>query len=379
MDFSLTPLQISLQDLARTFSQKELSPFAEDWDARCHFPVETLKKAAELGFGAVYGDPSRGGTGLGRLDSVLVFEELAAGCVSTTAYLTIHNMTLWMLDTFGSEILKDQYYPAMISMDQMGSYCLTEPEAGSDAASLKTEAKLQEGHYTLNGTKCFISGGGATDLYFVMARTGELGPKGISCFLVPKATPGLSFGPPEHKMGWRNQPTTTVTFDNCKIPESHLVGQLGEGFTIAMRALNGGRLNIAACSLGGAKSALEKTLTYIQDRKQFGHPLSHFQALQFKISEMATELEAARLMTYRGAHALDQKDPKAPMYCAMAKKFATDICFKIVNEALQLHGGYGYIREYGMERLVRDLRVHQILEGTNEIMNIIIAKSLLKT
>lgn len=377
MDFHLSSEQQAIQEMAREFARQELEPHAGHWDETAHFPVDVLKKAAELGFAGLYTGPDHGGCGLTRLDAVLVFESLSQGCVSTAAYLSIHNMVCWVLDHFGNGAQKARWLPALTSMDRLASYCLTEPGSGSDAASLRTRAESDGDDYVLNGEKVFISGGGVSDVYLCMVRTGEAGPKGISCVVVEKDTPGLTFGPKEKKMGWNSQPTTMVHFNNCRIPKANRIGTEGLGFTIAMKALDGGRLNIAACSLGGAAACLHKARTYMGERAQFGKKLQEFQALQFRLADMATDLEAARLMVYRGACALEAGDPQATLYCAMAKRFATDVCFQVCNEALQLHGGYGYIKEYGIERFVRDLRVHQILEGTNEIMRLIIARKLL--
>ena len=378
MDFSLTEEQRALQEAARTFAQAELAPHAETWDAGCTFPVETLKHMAQMGFAGIYVDEKLGGCGLGRLEATLIFEELARGCVSTAAYLSIHNMVAWMIASFGNSEQQQRWLPKLVTMDNLGSYCLTEPSSGSDAAALKTTAQLEGDHYILNGEKAFISGGGVSDIYICMVRTGEPGAKGISAIIVEKDTPGLTFGKPEKKMGWKSQPTTSVHFQDCRVPVSNRLGNEGEGFTFAMKGLDGGRLNIAACSLGGAAQCLNVTKQYMKERKQFGKTLDQFQALQFRLADMATQLEAARLMVHRGASLLDKQSSKATQACAMAKQFATDVGFEICNEALQLHGGYGYIAEYQIERFVRDLRVHQILEGTNEIMRLIIARKLLE-
>lgn len=377
MDFTLTEDQRAFQSAARQISQAELAPHASRWDADSYFPVEVFRTMAQMGFAGIYVDESHGGCGLGRLEAALIFEELAKGCVSTAAYLSIHNMVAWMIDTFGNDQQRQQWLPKLLSMESLGSYCLTEPSSGSDAASLKTTAKRDGDHYILNGEKAFISGGGVSDIYVCMVRTGEEGPKGISCLVVEKGTSGLSFGKPEKKMGWKSQPTTSVIFEDCRVPVANLLGEEGQGFTFAMKGLDGGRLNIAACSLGGAARCLEATTTYMKERKQFGKHLADFQALQFRVADMATELEAARLMVHAGATKLDQQSPDATQACAMAKRFATDVGFEVCNQALQLHGGYGYISEYEIERFVRDLRVHQILEGTNEIMRLIIARKLL--
>jgi alkylation response protein AidB-like acyl-CoA dehydrogenase len=377
MNFNFPPEHQTLIEAATQFSRSEIAPFAAEWDEKYFFPVDTLRKAAELGFAAMYAQPEFGGSGLSRLEAVLVFEAFAKACPSLTAYLSVHNMVAWMIDTYGSAILRKKFIPSLARMDLLASYCLTEPNVGSDAASLKTSAIKDGDYYVINGTKAFISGAGVADLYAVMVRTGGEGPKGISCVLVEKDTPGLSFGKPERKMGWHNQPTTMVFFENCRVPISNRLGEEGEGFKIALSGLNGGRINIAACSLGGAGACLELTKQYVQERKQFNQVIANFQNTQFTLANMATQLEAARLMVYRAAHALDEQNPQAPMYCAMAKKFATDEGFQIVNQALQLHGGYGYLKDYPIERYFRDLRVNQILEGTNEIMQMIIARQLL--
>ncbi len=378
MDFILTEDQRAFQEAAQAFAAAELAPGAALWDEEKHFPVEVLRRAAELGFAGVYVQEEHGGAGLGRLDAALLFEELAYGDVSTTAFLTIHNMVAWIIDRYGSPEVRARYVPRLVAMDRLASYCLTEPGSGSDAASLRTTARLDGDSYVLNGSKAFISGAGASDLYVVMARTGEAGPKGVSAFVVEKDAPGLSFGAQERKMGWNSQPTAIVSFDDCRVPASNLLGELGHGFRYAMSGLDGGRVNIAACSLGGARLALDTAKAYMETRRQFGQPLKDFQALQFKLADMATELEAARLMVWRAASALDAKDPEATKLCAMAKRFATDACFTVADEALQLHGGYGYLKDYPLERIVRDLRVHRILEGTNEIMRVIVARELFR-
>ncbi|MDA5194077.1 acyl-CoA dehydrogenase family protein [Govanella unica] len=377
MNFDLTEDQRAFQDTARQFSQEIFAPNAEHWDATSTFPVEALRQAAALGFAGIYVGEDVGGSGLSRLDAALIFEELAAGCTSTAAYLSIHNMASWMIDRFGSEAQRQRFLPRLTTMEHFASYCLTEPSAGSDAASLRTRAVLDGDHYVLNGAKAFISGGGVADIYVVMARTSDDGAKGISTFVVEAGTPGLSFGAQEKKLGWKSQPTAAVMFDDCRIPAANHIGAEGDGFKIAMMGLDGGRLNIGACSLGGARRCLEEALGYVQDRKQFGKPLAAFQALQFKLADMATELEAARLLLHKAAAKLDAKSPDATQYCAMAKRLATDTGFAVVNDALQLHGGYGYLRDYPIERFLRDVRVHQILEGTNEIMRVIVARNLL--
>ncbi len=376
MDFALSEEQQAFRDTARDFAQQEMAPNAARWDEESVFPVDTLRQAAALGFAGIYVGDDVGGSGLGRLDAALIFEELAAACPSTAAYISIHNMASWMIDRFGSREQRERFLPKLTTMEHFASYCLTEPGAGSDAASLRTRAERDGDHYVLNGSKAFISGGGTSDVYVCMVRTGEPGPKGISCIVVEKGTPGLSFGKQEHKLGWKSQPTSAVIFENCRVPVANRIGEEGEGFRIAMKGLDGGRLNIAACSVGGARFCLEQAVAYTAERKQFGKPLSAFQALQFKLADMATELDAARLMLHRAAASLDAGLPEATAHCAMAKRFATDAGFQVVNEALQLHGGYGYIKEYPIERIFRDLRVHQILEGTNEIMRVIIARHL---
>ncbi|RMF10042.1 MAG: acyl-CoA dehydrogenase [Alphaproteobacteria bacterium] len=378
MDFELTEEQQLVRDTAHQFAKEQFAPHAEQWDAESIFPVEALRAAAELGFAGIYVGDDVGGAGFGRLDAAIIFEELAWACASTAAYISIHNMASWMIDRFGSEEQRQTFLPRLTTMEHFASYCLTEPGAGSDAASLKTRAVRDGDHYVLNGSKAFISGGGSSDIYVVMVRTGEDGPKGISTLVVENDTPGLSFGAQEKKLGWKSQPTSAVIFEDCRVPVANRLGEEGDGFKIAMMGLDGGRLNIGACSLGAARRCLEEALAYVQDRKQFGKPLAAFQALQFKLADMATELEAARLLLHKAAAKLDAKAPDATQYCAMAKRYATDVGFNVVNEALQLHGGYGYLRDYPIERFFRDLRVHQILEGTNEIMRVIIARKLLE-
>lgn len=377
MHFELSEEQKQIQQMAESFAKDHLMPQAQEWDEKQIFPVETIRYSSQLGFGGLFIDEAHGGCGLSRLEGALIFEALSKGCVSTAAYISIHNMVGGLINTFASEEQKKKWLPPLASFSLLSSYCLTEPGAGSDAASLKTRAERQGDNYLLSGSKVFISGGGVSDVYLVMARTGEEGPRGISAFLVEKGTPGLSFGKHEDKMGWRSQPTCVVSLDQCVIPESHRIGPEGIGFKIAMTGLDGGRINIASCSLGGAQQCLDLAKAYMKERKQFGQSLANFQALQFKVADMETELSAARLMVYRAGYALSVKDPQATLYCAMAKRYATDIGFKVVNEALQLHGGYGYIKEYQIERYLRDLRVHQILEGTNEIMRVIISRKVL--
>ncbi len=376
MDFALTEDQRAIEDVARRFSQERLAPFASEWDATEHFPVDRLREAAALGFAGIYVMGDVGGSEMSRLDAAIVMEELSAGCTSTAAFISIHNMASWMIDRFGSDEQRKRFLPKMTTMEKIASYCLTEPGAGSDAASLKTKAVKDGDHYVLNGGKAFISGAGVSDVYVCMVRTGEDGPKGVSCLVVEKGMPGLSFGKKERKMGWNSQPTAQVIFEDCRVPVANRIGAEGEGFRIAMAGLDGGRINIGACSVGTARAALEEALAYTKDRKQFGRPIGDFQASQFKLADMATELEASRLMIRAAAAALDRRDPKATMLCAMAKRFATDTGFKIANDALQLHGGYGYLKDFPAERHVRDLRVHQILEGTNEIMRVIVAREL---
>ena len=378
MDFVLSEDQRAIEDAASVFAEAELTPNAARWDEDRHFPVETLRAAAALGFAGIYIGEDVGGSGLSRLDASIIFETLSRGDVSTAAFLSIHNMASWMIDAFGSDDLRRRYLPKLTSMETIASYCLTEPGAGSDAASLRTSARREGETYVLNGAKAFISGGGVSDVYVVMARSGDEGPRGVSTFVVENGTPGLSFGAQERKLGWANQPTAMVHFDNVVVPAANRVGDEGQGFRIAMMGLDGGRLNIASCSLGGAGFALDTAQAHLETRRQFGRPLRDFQALQFKLADMATDLEASRLMVRRAAAALDAKDPDATKLCAMAKRFATDAGFDIANQALQLHGGYGYLKDYPLERIVRDLRVHQILEGTNEIMRVIIARELFK-
>lgn len=378
MDFTLSEEQRAIQEMARDFATAEMAPHAAEWDEKSIFPVETMRRAAELGLAGIVVGEEHGGSALGRVESAIIFEELAAGCTSTAAFLSIHNMVAWMVDRFGNDEQRARYLPLLTTMEIIASYCLTEPGSGSDAASLKTRAERDGGDFVLNGGKAFISGSGTSDLYAVMSRTGGEGPDGVSCIIVEKGAPGLSFGKQERKMGWNSQPTAAVLFDNCRTPAANLLGGEGEGFRIAMAGLDGGRINIAACSVGTARAALEAARNYLKERKQFGRTLSEFQALQFRLADMATELDAARLMVWRAAAAIDNGEADATMYCAMAKRFATDVGFKVCNEALQLHGGYGYLKDFPLERHVRDVRVHQILEGTNEIMRMIIARRLLR-
>jgi alkylation response protein AidB-like acyl-CoA dehydrogenase len=378
MQFALTDDQRAIQDAARSFAAAELAPHSARWDEERHFPVDVMRQAAALGFAGIYVREDVGGSGLSRLDAALIFEALSEGDVSTAAFMSIHNMASWMIDRFGSDALRLKYLPRMATMELIASYCLTEPGSGSDAAAMKTTARLDGDHYVLNGGKAFISGAGVSDLYVVMARTGGPGARGVSAIVVEKGMPGLSFGANERKMGWNSQPTAQVMFDEVRVPVENRIGAEGDGFRFAMMGLDGGRINIAACSLGGSKLALDTAQAYMGTRQQFGRPLSDFQALQFKLADMATAHEAARLMVYHAADALDRKDPQATKLCAMAKRFATDGGFEIANQALQLHGGYGYLRDYPVERIVRDLRVHQILEGTNEVMRVIISRELLR-
>ncbi|MCC5856256.1 MAG: acyl-CoA dehydrogenase family protein [Idiomarina sp.] len=377
MDFNLTDDQQAFVDTARAFAEKEMAPFAAEWDEKHHFPIEVFRKAGEMGFMGMYTPESAGGFGMSRLDSALIFEQLAMGCTATTAMMTIHNMVTWMIGSFAQQNVIDTWCPDLVMGQKLGSYCLTEPGSGSDAASLRTSAKKDGDEYVLNGSKMFISGAGETDVLVVMARTGEEGPRGISAFVVPADAKGVSYGKAEEKMGWNAQPTRLVSFEDVRIPAENLLGAEGEGFKFAMMGLDGGRINIAVCSVGTAQAALNTARDYMHERSQFGKPLAAFQAMQFKLADMATELVAARQMVRLAAFKVDQNDVDKTAYCAMAKRFATDVGFQVCNEALQIHGGYGYIREYPLERYVRDVRVHQILEGTNEIMRLIIARRLL--
>jgi alkylation response protein AidB-like acyl-CoA dehydrogenase len=377
MDFELTEEQRAFEATAREFAREYMMPFAREWDEGEVFPVEALRKAAGLGFAGIYVKEDVGGSALSRLDATIIFEQLAQGCTSTAAYISIHNMVAWMIDAFGGEALRRKFVPKLCSMAHFGSYCLTEPDSGSDAASLKTRARRDGEHYVLDGAKAFISGGGVSDIYIVMVRTGGEGPKGISCLVVEKGTPGLSFGAPEKKLGWKSQPTAMVMFENAKVPVTNRVGAEGEGFKIAMAGLDSGRLNISACSIGGAQFCLDRTIEYMRERRQFGSRLSEFQALGFRIADYATELEAARLMVRRAAIAVEERAPGATRLAAMAKRLATDTGFDVVNGCLQLHGGYGYLRDHPIERVLRDVRVHQILEGTNEVMRLIVSRDLL--
>lgn len=377
MDFQYSEEHQAFREMAADFARNKLTPNASKWDENHYFAIDTLKEAAQLGMAGMVAAEDIGGSGMSRLDAALVFEQLASGCVTTSAYLSIHNMVTSLIDTYASTALRSTWGPKLTSMQALASYCLTEPDSGSDAASLKTRAVQEGDYYIVNGTKAFISGGSASDVYLCMVRTGDNTHYGISCLLIEKDTPGLSFGKLERKMGWCSQPTSMVYFENCRVPVANQVGEEGMGFKIALNALNGGRVNIASCSLGGALACLRLSQLYLQERQQFGQQLSKKQALRFYFADMLTDFEAARLMVYRAADALDKKDKNAPMYCAMAKRLATDSAFNISDKAMQIHGGYGYLQDYQVERIFRDLRVHQILEGTNEIMREIIAKNTL--
>lgn len=377
MNYNLTEDQQAFVDTARAFAEKEMAPFAAEWDETAHFPLEVFRKAGEMGFMGMYTPEEAGGFGMSRLDSALIFEQLAMGCTATTAMMTIHNMVSWMIGSFATPEVIEQWVPELVTGEKLGSYCLTEPGAGSDAANLRTSAKRDGDEYVLNGSKMFISGAGSTDVLVVMARTGGPGPKGISAFVVPADAAGIHYGKKEAKMGWNAQPTRLVTFEDVRIPAANLLGAEGEGFKFAMMGLDGGRINIAVCSIGTAQAALNTAKAYMQEREQFGQAIGQFQALQFKLADMATELVAARQMVRLAAFKVDSNDADKTTYCAMAKRFATDVGFEVCNQALQIHGGYGYIKEYPLERHVRDVRVHQILEGTNEIMRVIIGRRLL--
>ncbi|XP_031615808.1 isobutyryl-CoA dehydrogenase, mitochondrial [Oreochromis aureus] len=373
----LTDEQKEFQKVAFDFAANEMAPHMAEWDQKEIFPVETMRKAAQLGFGGIYVQPDVGGSGLSRLDTSIIFEALSTGCVSTTAYISIHNMCAWMIDSYGNKEQREKFCPDLCSMERFASYCLTEPGSGSDAASLLTSAQRKGDHYILNGSKAFISGGGDTDVYVVMCRTGGKGPKGISCLVVEKGTPGLSFGKKEKKVGWNSQPTRAVIFEDCLVPVANRLGEEGQGFNIAMKGLNGGRINIASCSLGAAHASVQLARDHLLVRKQFGETLSNNQFLQFKLAEMATKLVASRLLIREAAQALQENRSDAVAICSMAKLFATDECFNICNQALQMHGGYGYLKDYAVQQFVRDIRVHQILEGTNEVMRMIISRNLL--
>jgi acyl-CoA dehydrogenase len=376
--FDLNEDQVAIQDMARKFTADAITPFAAEWDEKCHYPVDVWKAAGQLGFGAIYVSEESGGTGLSRLEAALIMEAMAYGCPSTSAFISIHNMAAWMIDCFGSAELKARFLPDLIGMDKIASYCLTEPGSGSDAAALKTTARLDGDHYVLNGTKQFISGAGYNDVYVVMVRTGDNGAKGISCLVVEKDTPGMSFGAPEKKLGWNSSPTAQVIFEDCRVPVANRVGAEGDGFRFAMMGLDGGRLNIGACSLGGAQRCLDEAIKYTKERQQFGQPVADFQNTQFMLADMATDLEAARALLYMAAAKVSANAPDKSRFSAMAKRLATDSGSEIVNKALQLFGGYGYLRDYPIERFWRDLRVHSILEGTNQVMRMIIGRDLLR-
>ncbi|MBC2661821.1 acyl-CoA dehydrogenase family protein [Novosphingobium flavum] len=376
--FELTEDQLAIQEMARRFTADAITPFAAQWDEEHRFPRETIKTAAELGFAAIYVSEASGGIGLGRLEAALIMEAMAYGCPTTSAFISIHNMAAWMIDTFGDDALKARYLPDLVTMERMASYCLTEPGSGSDAAALRTTARRDGDDYVLNGTKQFISGGGVNDVYVVMVRTGEDGPKGISCLVVDKDTPGVSFGAPERKLGWNASPTAQVIFDNARVPVANRVGAEGDGFRFAMAGLDGGRLNIGACSLGGAQRCLDEAVAYVKDRRQFGRAVAEFQNTQFVLADMATDLEAARALLYLAAAKVSAGAPDKTRFSAMAKKLSTDTGSSVVDRALQLFGGYGYLKDYPIERFWRDLRVHRILEGTNEVMRMIVGRDLLK-
>ncbi|WP_332817052.1 acyl-CoA dehydrogenase family protein [Sphingopyxis sp.] len=376
--FQLTDDQLAIQDMARKFTADAITPHAADWDEKHIFPRETIKAAAELGFASIYVSEESGGIGLGRLESALIMEAMAYGCPATSSFISIHNMSSWMIDAFGSAEVKAKFLPSLVTMDKIASYCLTEPGSGSDAAALKTNAKLEGGHYVINGTKQFISGAGVNDIYVTMVRTGQPGPKGISCLVIEKDMPGVSFGAKERKLGWNASPTAQVIFDNVKVPVENRVGAEGDGFRFAMAGLDGGRLNIGACSLGGAQRCLDEAVAYTKDRQQFGQPIADFQNTQFMLADMATDLEAARALLYMAAAKVTANAPDKSRFSAMAKRLATDNGSKIVNDALQLFGGYGYLKDYPIERFWRDLRVHSILEGTNQVMRMIVGRDLLR-
>ncbi len=378
MQFGITDDQSAIQEMARRFTTDAITPHAAKWDETHHFPRDVVKAAAALGFGAIYVSEELGGIGLGRLESALIMEAMAYGCPSTSAFISIHNMSAWMIDRFGGATVKARYLPGLVTCDRLASYCLTEPGAGSDAASLKTRAVKNGGHYVVTGTKAFISGGGVNDVYVVMVRTGGEGAKGISCLVIEKDMPGVSFGAPEKKLGWHSQPTAQVNFDGVRVPVENLVGNEGDGFKIAMAGLDGGRLNIGACSLGGAQRCLDEAVNYTSERKQFGQPIAHFQGTQFTLADMETELQAARALLYAAAVKVTEGAPDKTRFAAMAKRFATDTGMRVADRALQLHGGYGYLMDYPIERIYRDLRVHCILEGTNEVMRMIIAREMLR-
>jgi acyl-CoA dehydrogenase len=376
--FELSEDQCAIQETARKFTEDRITPFAAEWDETRHYPVDVWKAAGELGFGAIYVSEDSGGIGLGRLEAALIMEAMSYGCPATSAYISIHNMAAWMIDTFGGQELKNRYLPDLVTMERIASYCLTEPGSGSDAAALKTTARLDGDHYVLNGTKQFISGGGYNDVYVVMVRTGEHKTKGISCLVVDKETPGVSFGAPERKLGWNASPTAQMIFEDARVPVANRVGEEGEGFRFAMAGLDGGRINIGACSLGGAQRCLDEAIAYVKDRRQFDQPIADFQNTQFMLADMATDLEAARALLYLAAAKITANAPDKSRFSAMAKRLATDSGSRIVNDALQLFGGYGYLRDYPVERFWRDLRVHSILEGTNQVMRMIVGRDLLR-
>ncbi|MEP0390928.1 acyl-CoA dehydrogenase family protein [Erythrobacter sp.] len=376
--FSLTDDQLAIQEMAQRFTADNITPFAGEWDEKHIFPIDTIKKTAELGFGAIYVSEESGGIGLGRLEAALIMEAMAYGCPSTSAFISIHNMAAWMIDRFGSQTVKDKYLPGLIGMDKIASYCLTEPSSGSDAAALKTTARLEGDHYVLNGTKQFISGAGSNEIYVAMVRTGEDGPKGITCMVIEKDMPGVSFGANEKKLGWHSQPTAQLILEDVRVPVENVVGGEGEGFRLAMMGLDGGRLNIGACSLGGAQRCLDEAINYTKERTQFGKAVSEFQNTQFTLADMATDLEAARVLLYLAACKVTENAPDKSRFSAMAKRLATDNGSSIVDRALQLHGGYGYLQDYPIERFWRDLRVHSILEGTNQIMRMVVGRDLLR-
>ena len=378
MTTRLTDEQIMIQDMAKRFAADRLAPFTSEWDETKHFPIDVIRDSAELGFAGIYTSEAGGGTALSRLDAALIFEQLSYGDVSTAAFISIHNMATWMIDTFGNDAQREQWVTKLTSMELIASYCLTEPGSGSDAVSMKTTARRDGDEYVITGSKQFISGAGTSDIYVLMAKTSDEGAKGVSAFIVPLGAKGLSFGANEKKMGWNSQPTKQVMLDEVRIPVANRIGEEGHGFKFAMAGLDGGRLNIAACSMGGAQRALDKAIEYAKERKQFGKAIAEFQATQFKLADMETELQAARVMLYEAAAKLDAKAPDATRWCAMAKRFVTDTGFKVANDALQIFGGYGYLADYGVEQIVRDLRVHQILEGTNEIMRVIVSRDMLK-
>ena len=378
MQFDLTDEQRAIQDTARRFTAEAITPHAALWDEKCTFPRSTIKAAADLGFGAICASTEQGGSGLGRLEAALIMEAMAYGCPSTSAFISIHNMASWMIDRFGSPVLKAKYLPSLVTCDRLSSYCLTEPDSGSDAAALKTRAVKDGNFYVVTGSKAFISGAGENEIYITMVRTGREGPKGISCLVIEKAMKGVTFGAQEKKLGWRSQPTAQVHFDHVRVPAENLVGEEGQGFRIAMQGLDGGRINIAACSLGGAQRCLDEAVTYTRSRHQFGQAITEFQATQFTLADMETNLQAARALLYLAADKVTAGTPDATRFSAMAKRFVTDTCMQVADRALQLHGGYGYLRDFSIERIYRDLRVHSILEGTNEIMRVIIARELLR-